>query len=349
MNLPPIIFIATSLVLVAGCGSTSNNGQASPGAPLADASGDQQGPATTAPAPDGGGPAEGGADGSAAAAHPDCSLVKPGTNSNFYVDGVARTFRLMVPSNLGTTPLPVIFNWHGLGDTEQNMEGLLSGQVNGADFPFILVTPGDNNYAFAGANLDWDIFQLSETNQEIRFFDEMLACIQKQYSVDDKHIHTVGFSNGAIVCDMIASLRGEKLGSVLTFSGGYYNDTANMDSPLLAGVIKWPDYNVTNKYAQVFLHGGAPAGTSPGDTYDLGGQYTVPFYKYAINDSAFLNGKGHDTVLCNHGTGHTAPATFPLSLIPKFFADHGKGVEVSPYRAGLPAAFPSYCQFQEGK
>jgi hypothetical protein len=107
-------------------------------------------------------------------------------------------------------------------------------------------------------------------------------------------------------------------------------------------MVRWPAYETANDYVQVFLHGGAA------DQYNMVVQ-VLHFDTIAASDSAWLNGFGHDTLLCDHGGGHTAPApAFGADEIVRFFADHPLGTVESPYASGLPAGFPSYCVFHAG-
>ncbi len=153
--------------------------------------------------------------------NPACDTLVAGNNDGFMVDGEARSFVLSLPSNVDTAgPWPVVFNWHGLGDTAQNMSYLLSSHVDNVDFPFIAVTPEDTNHTVFSVNLDWDVFQVTAQNKEARLFDEVLACLHQRYGVDFNHVHSVGFSLGGIVTDMLGTIRGEQLASVVTFSGG---------------------------------------------------------------------------------------------------------------------------------
>ena len=81
------------------------------------------------------------------------------------------------------------------------------------------------------------------------------------------------------------------------------------------------------------------------DTYTIG--VTINFYQFAANDTTYLNGLGHDVVLCDHGQGHTAPAPgYGGDQIIEFFSKHPRGTVDSPYKAGLPADYPAYCEFK---
>jgi poly(3-hydroxybutyrate) depolymerase len=272
-----------------------------------------------------------------------CETLQAGWNDNFVVDGLARGFYLDLPSDVATGgPFPVVFNWHGLGDTAANMRGLLASDVDHTGFHFILVTPEDSDFAIYGNVVDWEVFSVvGATNREARLFDEVLACLQSRWSVDADHVHSVGFSLGAIVTDMLGTVRGEDLASILTYSGGYLSDDANVATLGTVGAfVSWPDPAHTNGYAQVILHGGTA------DQYALGTYATIHFDTFAANDTTYLNGLAHDVVVCDHGGGHTVPtSTFGADQILEFFAAHPRGTTSSPYAAGLPTDYPDYCAF----
>jgi len=186
------------------------------------------------------------------------------------------------------------------------------------------------------------VLKINEPNQDLRLFDELLLCLEERWDIDQDHIHSVGFSAGAIMADATGAYRGDRLGSVVSYSGAYFcnPDTVNALVAMLQGFVGWPEMAVTNPYAQVFLHGGAS------DTYNLVVQQ-IPFAEFAVHDAAFLNARGHDVVICDHGSGHTAPIGFRANQIIEFFAAHPRGQGDSPYRTdGLPADFPGYCTFQ---
>jgi predicted esterase len=284
----------------------------------------------------------GGAAGEGGSTGATCDTLQNGMNKGFMVDGLARDFILDLPTGVESGgPWPVVFNWHGLGDTATNMNGLIASAVNSADFPFIGVTPEDSNFPVMGQNFDWEVLAVdAEKNREARLFDEILLCLEKKYKIDPLHIHSMGFSLGSIVTDMLGTVRGDKLASTLTFSGVYFSnpdDTATLG--MVKSAVSWPAPKHQNAYAQIILHGGTA------DTYNLS-VVTLHFDAFAQNDTKYLNGLGHDVVVCNHGQGHTAPAPgFTAKQIMEFFKAHPKGTVDSPYVAALPSDFPSYCSF----
>lgn len=270
-----------------------------------------------------------------------CDALVDGLNTGFMAGGFEREFILSLPEGVEDGgPWPVVFNWHGLGGTAQNMSTLVDGIVDNETMPFIGVTPEDTDFmlALVPQSLDWEVFAVEEMNREVALYDEVIDCLDHKYGVDFDHVHSMGFSLGSILTDMLATMRGEELASVATYSGGYWNNADNVQG-LLASVVSWPEHAVTNTYPQLFLHGGET------DTFGVA-VLTLEFNSFAQSDVAFLNARGHDAILCDHGGGHTAPpaAMGPQRLI-EFFADHPLGTTDSPYASGLPDNYPDYCAF----
>ncbi|MBW2262969.1 MAG: hypothetical protein JRG91_13410 [Deltaproteobacteria bacterium] len=269
-----------------------------------------------------------------------CDAFAAGLVSGFEVDGTPRSFYLDLPAGVDTGgPWPVVFNWHGMGDTAENMRNLLSGQVNSATMPFILVTPDDTNVVIIGMPVDWWVHAVDDSNIEARLFDEVLACLDHLYGVDRDRVHTVGYSMGGFVADMLGTIRGEAVASIVTYSGAYGCNSANTAGSLLDSVIDWPEHSVENKYAQLFAHGGTP------DVYNVVLE-VLHFDQYSRNDVAFLNARGHDAVICDHGGGHTVPSDLQGNRVLEFFAAHPRDGAGSPWSSGLPSGFPTYCSFE---
>lgn len=271
-----------------------------------------------------------------------CPLVE-GFNQGWEVDAMPRDFFLDLPDNVEDGgPWPVVFSYHGLGDTADNFRGLFDNQVDNADYPFILVTPEDTDLTVLGFVLmDWEVSTVdAATNRETRFFDQMLETLEGCYGVDEDRVHAAGFSMGGFCADMIGVTRGDEVASVVSWSGGYGSNPAN-ESLLgpLSNQVNWPAPIHTNPYPQMLVHGGAT------DTYNAG-IFLFEIGAASPNDVTYLNGMGHDTVICDHGNGHTVPYYLSGAQAVDFFAEHPRGTVDSPYgTAGLPDYLPAYCTF----
>ncbi|HOW51193.1 MAG TPA: PHB depolymerase family esterase [bacterium] len=282
---------------------------------------------------------------------PGCAGLKEGENT-LIVNGdeskdLTRTFLLNLPTTVDSKKgWPVIFNFHGYGDTAANFEGLLSGFVDNAEMPFILVTPEDTDIALP-SGVDWDILNLGNGSIEVELFDAILACIEEKWGVDEEHIHLAGFSAGSITADSIGVMRGDQIASIFTYSGAYFSDAkAKADLGAMAsGFITWPEMTVTNKYVQAMMHGaeGDTACTGPTDCDKWGGSgFYINFNHMARFDANYLTEMGHTVIICEHALGHTNAGLNSQQML-QFFRDHPRGTTVSPYATNWPADYPAYC------
>ena len=294
--------------------------------------------------PGDGDPGDGDGDGDAD--NTGCAALVSGLNSGFVIDGTPRDFYIDLPSDAEDGgPWPIVFNWHGLGDTAANFRQLVSGSVDDPGFRFIAVTPEDTDFEamvpiLGSFPLDWDVFAVADgdvdDNLEIALYDRVLECVDQRWGVDFEHVHAMGFSLGGITTDLLATVRGEELASVATWSGGYWSNPDNIDM-LLGMVVSWPVYDVDNAYPQLIFHGGAT------DTFDVVPMfYSLSFHDFATNDTAFLTERGHDLVVCDHGSGHTVPQSAGPEHVFAFFAAHPLGV-TETWADALPGSLPQFC------
>lgn len=267
---------------------------------------------------------------------PQCARLQEGWNEDFVVDSENRSFILNLPNNVQNGgPWPVIFNWHGYGDSAENMAGFLDGWVNDEIYSFILVSPEDTGMQPL-SGLDWAILSVDIYNKEARLFDEILTCLVERYPIDEDRIHSVGFSAGAITTDLLAVTRGDYLASIISYSGIYFSNPQNDIS-----FTNWVPLITENTYSQMLVHGGSN---------DQWGNalFTIHFDQCGLRDVPYLNSNGHDVIHCDHGGGHTIPSNLQARPGLTFLRDHPRGSGTSPYReTGLPDVFPDICELSE--
>ncbi len=275
-----------------------------------------------------------------------------------------RDFYLKIPD--GTVPeagWPVVFAWHGVGDTAANFRGLIEPHVNSAVMPFIAVTPdNDPAYSMSGlppAGIDWDILNITDGSADADLFDAILSCLDARWGIDRDHIHSTGFSAGAIMSNTLGLLRNEVIASIFTWSGaylGFQNNKDDLQPAMAGGMIYWPEFNTSNKYVQTIVHGadGDASCTGPSgcDKYTvsmgMAGTFVANFNHMGINDAENLPGHGHDVIHCEHPQGHTVSGPNVAAMI-RFFADHPLGTECSLYVDGLPSGFSTdICEVIQG-
>ncbi len=259
------------------------------------------------------------------------------------VGALDRTAIYCLPTDIENA-LPVVFAWHGLGDSANNFASAFNAKAlaDYENYNAAIIVPEDANLSFQTlAGVDWDVLNMEDDYIEGDFFDAILEDIAQFITIDENRIHTAGFSAGAINSDALATAKGSELASVFTWSGGYFNDSANIGTgvPAMAGsIIKWPELTTENKYVQVILHGDST------DTFSLGSQGEIKFNLMAQNDVTYLNEKGHDVIICNHGQGHSAVGLTVAQMM-DFFKNHPKGTVDSPYST-LPSDYPETCEFK---
>ncbi|MBK8256089.1 MAG: hypothetical protein IPK82_25900 [Polyangiaceae bacterium] len=230
-------------------------------------------------------------------------------------DGKARDVNVWVGDATKDLDGPIVFFWHGVGgkptdalyalgsaviDDVKAMGGMVVAPVhdpNAGQFPWYLTIGGTDE-------------------SDLRVMDEVLACAIDSIGVDLRHIHSVGFSAGAMNTTQVGWRRSGYIASVVTFSG------AQIGSP--------PDQDPTNLFPAMVVHGG------PEDVVIIKFQDQSLAYAQGLKDA------GHFAFVCNHNKKHTVPSDIRMPAW-QFLKDHPFGQTPEPYETALPESFPDYC------
>ncbi len=239
-----------------------------------------------------------------------------------------REFILALPEALDEDEVtPVIFLWAWLaGDA---MDFYEQGDVQTAvdHYRFIAVIPepkGDLPFQWP-----YELIRpQARIDEEIAFFDEMLACVDQAFAVHRGCVSSVGVSAGALWTQVLAGGRGAYLASFLSLSGGS------------GGVIK--DWQGSPKKMPAMVLWGGPTDNCFG---------LMNFHQTSQTLGAELTEDGHVVLECIHNCGHAAPP-FEIPGAPTTFAplweftfDHPYWLPagLSPYTGGIPATMPEWC------
>lgn len=272
-------------------------------------------------------------------------VLRDGENAGFVVDDLDRSFVLRLPDAVNTAPgpWPVVFLYHGYGNEPSQVLDLVESLVDDAEFPFIAVAPDSVPLGLGSSPMgfEYDILLWNpEQNLDLDLFDDLLACLDEAYDVDEDRVYVMGFSAGGIMTNFLAEARPDVLAAAASFSGTTFADP---EQAICFGSLctTWPPYAATtNKTALLIAWGGES------DTYEaMPGLLTVDFHSHALASIAWWTGHGHNVVGCNHGLGHELPPDLSGPQFLRFFRDHPKGVSPDPYAGALPAGFPAYCTF----
>ncbi len=110
------------------------------------------------------------------------------------IDGVEREAIVYAPSAKTTSgKVPLVLAFHGRGDTADNYQGVA---IHEHWAQAVVVYAQGLNSARDGAP-GWQVEQGKDADRDLKFVDQMLVSLRRQYSVDDSRIYATGFSNGA--------------------------------------------------------------------------------------------------------------------------------------------------------
>jgi predicted esterase len=274
-----------------------------------------------------------------------CPTLAPGLNT--ITSGAdQRQFILVAPTEpIAGEVYPVLFAWHWIGgDAEDFLE---RGQIQAAvdDQRFLGVIPVDKGAEIFGTlDTRWpfDITQpQTRMDEEFQFFDDMLACVEAQYAVNESCVSSVGVSAGALFNAQLAQARSNRLASFISLSGG-----------VGATWIK-PWLGATHKLPALVLWGGDGPPDMDG-VKDILGCFSIGMdFSVASRElETGLVGGGHFLVECKHNCGHVEPPleapddASKYASIWEFALDHPYWLADgdSPYLTdGLPENLPAWC------
>jgi len=110
------------------------------------------------------------------------------------VGGTQRKAIVYAPSFAPNAKAPIIFAFHGFGDTNENFQGVA---LQEAWPEAIVVYPQGLNRG--GAALPgWQTEKGGDEDRDLLFVDTVLASLRGKYKIDEARIYATGFSNGAV-------------------------------------------------------------------------------------------------------------------------------------------------------
>ncbi len=146
-------------------------------------------------------------------------------NEQLQVDGITWDYRIVVPHTLPKLA-PVVFAFHGTGDSTDSMAAYSSLDRLAVQQGFILVYPAARKSMWATMETD----NLDE-NVDICFFDLLLDQISHRFEIDRQRIYLVGMSNGASFVQLLAAARSNDIAAVVAHSGSMPCEIISSDNP----------------------------------------------------------------------------------------------------------------------
>ncbi len=275
-----------------------------------------------------------------------CPTLQPGLNT-IESSGRTREFVVVLPSDYDPAreQLPVIFMWHWLGGDAADF--LEEGEVQQAAdaMRFIAVVPEatDGYEVLLGLfNPVWPYMRENseaQVAQELTFFDDMLACVGEQFSIDRHCVSSAGVSAGALWTAQLVQRRASLIANFISLSGGVGGFGGPTDQ-----VRGWstPERAVPG----LVLWGGPTAGCG------LGGIAAIDFQQHSQQLEQHMVSDGSYIVECIHNCGHGVP---PIDAPPggsrfepiwRFALDHPYWISPGAslwQTEGLPEHTPEWC------
>jgi polyhydroxybutyrate depolymerase len=204
-----------------------------------------------------------------------------------------RSFRLVAPKTIDAqTPAPLVFAFHGLGDSSGLMSWYTQLDRVAEKHKFVLIYP----------NAQSRLWPLSPrmAKRNLDFFDALYKFATENYNIDQRRVYVIGMSNGGFFSHLLARERPDKIAAIAPHSAGLGLMTR--------------DPKLTQKYAVILIHGDKDGIVKVEESRKAHEAYT----KWG-HDVEYLEVKG-----LNHFWAHKADVT---EKIWAFFAAHPLSVE----------------------
>jgi hypothetical protein len=343
-----VVAAGAIVVVAAACGSSGSNGAGAPDAAV------EAGPSTvftschdappagfTPPAL----PTYAGTCPALALTPSDAGAAGVPPENDIMSSGSMRQFKLVTPSDLGPNEkVPVVFLWFWLGASAQDFISTADVIDAAQQQRFIAVVPEAKlNGSSSAYTFKWPFSAIdsqASLDQEFTFFDDMLACVEQQFTnnVNPSCVSSAGVSAGALFTDQLAPARSNVIASFLSLSGGVSGALPSCEDGLTC-LKPWTK----------------PVRTLPGLVL-WGGMcdqcIVIDFEPASQNLETALVAENGFFVECEHNCEHAQPpfiappgmtqyaAFWDFVYAHPYWLPEGQ----SPYKAnGLPSSFPAWC------
>jgi polyhydroxybutyrate depolymerase len=146
----------------------------------------------------------------------------PLAEKEWRVDGVARKALVYVPATATKADTPVVFAFHGHSGNMRNAAEKFGYHKL---WPEALVVymqglPTPSKLDPEGKTPGWQKTVGDQKDRDLKFFDQVLATLKKDYKVDEKRIYATGHSNGGGFTYLLWAERGDVFAAVAPSAGG---------------------------------------------------------------------------------------------------------------------------------
>jgi poly(3-hydroxybutyrate) depolymerase len=231
------------------------------------------------------------------------------------VNGKAMTWSVWVGTKSTSGPGgPIVIYWHGTG-TAGSEVGAGLGQAAISEIQSLGgVVASAETTSSTGTNTGDGVWYTGDFD----YSDQIIACAIQQLNIDTRHIHSAGYSAGALQTATMFYSRSGYLASVTVYSGGAGFPAASQDA--------------TNHIPVLGAHGSTSG--------DFLASSTTSW-------ETTIKSAGSFVIDCDDGGSHV-DITRLTRLGPsawQFFKDHPFKIGApDPYAKAIPSGFPTYCK-----
>jgi polyhydroxybutyrate depolymerase len=154
------------------------------------------------------------------------------------VNGDTREYYVHVPAGYkATTPFPVVFMLHGSGGNGEKFYNISGWKEVGETENILTVFPSSPQYpcvfddGIQKPNAEkWNSYDLelcggATPKDDVKFLSQVIDEVKQKYTVDEKRIYLVGFSNGGEMASRTAIELSDKIAAVVACTGALPADT----------------------------------------------------------------------------------------------------------------------------
>ena len=138
------------------------------------------------------------------------------------LDGTARSWVMRVPSTHdGSTPIPLVFLFHGLLDSPGIIESQTGFGRHGLEEGFMVVAPAGRGPAphWIEEEFGDGFSDITRANPDIVFVEALLDRLGQEACIDLARVYAAGFSNGAMATSVVACTLEDRIAAVAAAGG----------------------------------------------------------------------------------------------------------------------------------
>jgi polyhydroxybutyrate depolymerase len=159
------------------------------------------------------------------------AAIAAGSVSQVIVSGGReRTYIRHLPPQYGTTPLPVVLNFHGYGSNAQQQERYSRLPQLADSEGFVVITPDGT-----GERQAWNNLALASLPDDVQFVRDLLDALARDLCIDTSRVFATGISNGAafsvrLACEVPDRIRAAGAAAAMVYPA---NCRSTMPTPII--------------------------------------------------------------------------------------------------------------------